>query len=47
MGIRIISTLVSEKNMANGTKGQGQAPPSGLPPLGGQTRLSPKPPRQL
>ncbi|MBC7883650.1 MAG: hypothetical protein H7Y37_20360, partial [Anaerolineae bacterium] len=29
--------------MANGTKGMGQAPPSGLPPRGGQTACPPHP----
>jgi len=29
--------------MANGTKGKGQAPPSGLPPLGGQNACPPNP----
>ncbi|MBC7880685.1 MAG: hypothetical protein H7Y37_05070 [Anaerolineae bacterium] len=29
--------------MANGTKGKGQAPPSGLPPRGGQTACPPHP----
>jgi hypothetical protein len=34
--------------MANGTKGMGQAPPSGLPPrAGGQKPVPPHPPRQL
>jgi hypothetical protein len=35
--------MVIEKDMANGTKGQGQAPPSGLPPHGGQTACPPHP----
>ncbi len=30
--------------MANGTKGQGRAPPSGLPPHGGTDCLSPHTP---
>ncbi|MBC7880085.1 MAG: hypothetical protein H7Y37_02020 [Anaerolineae bacterium] len=29
--------------MANGTKGKGRAPPSGLPPRGGQTACPPHP----
>jgi hypothetical protein len=35
--------MVIEKDMANGTKGQGQAPPSGLPPREGQTACPPHP----
>jgi hypothetical protein len=31
------------KNIANYTRGQGQAPPSGLPPRGGQTACPPHP----
>jgi hypothetical protein len=30
--------------MANGTKGMGQAPPSGLPPRGGTEACPPRPP---
>jgi hypothetical protein len=34
--------------MANGTKGMGQAPPSGLPPrAGGQKPVPPHPPWQV
>ncbi len=32
-----------ENNIANGTKGKGQALPSGLPPRGGQTACPPHP----
>jgi hypothetical protein len=41
--LRSISIWVSEINMANGTKGKGRAPPSGLPPRGGQTACPPHP----
>jgi hypothetical protein len=41
---RMILILVIGKNRANGTKGQGQASPSGLPPRGGtDTPVPPNP----
>jgi hypothetical protein len=42
--MQVGSYKLSNQQMANGTKGMGQAPPSGLPPRGGGTEACPPTP---